>query len=66
MNVKLKPFSTPNFVIGIMPPGTRENGIEKLPSWPLSVVSVEELDKMCNDFRAEVFKKAGKTDPYAK
>ena len=30
----------------------------------VSEVDAETLSKLCNDFRAEVFKKAGKIDPY--
>ncbi len=64
MEIKLRPFGTPNFVILDLPPGKREDGFRSDDrSIPLRDVPAEDLDKLCNAFRAEVFRKAGKTDP---
>jgi hypothetical protein len=34
-----------------------------VPKWSLKEVDAETLAKMCDDFRAEIFRKAGKPDP---
>lgn len=57
MEVKLKPFVVPNFVIGTT--GTSESP----PSFPIADISVEALDELCAQFRRDVFKKAGKPAP---
>lgn len=66
MNVTLKPFTVPNFVIAERPPVRREDGFREAPSYPLSEVDAEELSAMCDAFRAGVFQKAGKMDPRRK
>lgn len=63
--VKLRPWMTPNCVIAEMPPRPRQDGFRESPSWPLSDVDVETLSQLCDKFRREVFKKAGKADPMA-
>ena len=50
VNVALKPFRTPNFVLP-------ED--ETKSSFALSQVSEEALESMCEDFRVEVLRKAG-------
>lgn len=66
MTIKLKPFLTPNFAIMEMPPGKREDGFKELPSVPLPEIDATELASMCDAFRAEIFRKAGKADPLSK
>jgi hypothetical protein len=56
INIPLKPWVTPNFVVGDTAP-TRG------AAWPLKDVDAEVLAQLCDDFRAEVFRKAGKDDP---
>lgn len=63
MNIKLRPFQTPNFVIADTPARPLEQGFTEPPAWPLAEVDAESLAKLCDDFRAEVFRKAGKRDP---
>jgi len=63
MQVELQPFQTPNFVRAVTKPGKREDGIQESPCYPLSDLDAETLDKLCRDFRAEVFRKAGKEQP---
>lgn len=65
MNIKLQPWQTPNFVIGVMPPLPRQEGFnpDAAPKWSLKEVDAETLAKMCDDFRAEIFRKAEKPDP---
>jgi hypothetical protein len=60
IQIELEPFSTPNFV--------RQTNVSLLPGaepgcFPLSALSAEALDRLCDQFRAEVFEKAGKRDP---
>lgn len=57
IEVKLKPFTVPNFVIGIT--GTSEAP----PSFPIADMTAEALDDLCTQFRRDVFKKAEKHDP---
>lgn len=63
MEIKLKPFMTPNYVIQEAPARSRQEGFVSAPSFPLSDVDAETLSRMCEEFRSEIFRKAGKTDP---
>lgn len=66
LTLKLKPFSVPNFVIAEAPTKPRQEGfVAGENSYPLSEVEESELSDMCDIFRLEVFKKAGKKDPKA-
>lgn len=67
MKIKILPWQTPNFLIGEMPPRSRQEGFnpDAAPKWALSEVDTETLAAQCDAFRAEVFRKAGKTDPAA-
>ena len=64
--IELCPFQIPNFVRPVMPARPRQDGFQDLPGIPLSDLSDETLDAMCNEFKIGVFKKAGRplpTDP---
>lgn len=63
INLQLRPFIVPNFVSVDMPPRQRQDGVSFAGTFPLSTVGEDELSRMCDEFRAEIFKKAGKTDP---
>lgn len=63
MNIQLKPFQVPNYVIPILPVVERQSGPSFSDGFPLSEVGAEELSKMCDDFREAIFNKAGKKDP---
>ena len=65
MNIKLQPWITPNFAIGVMPARPRQEGFnpDAAPKWALKEVEAETLAKMCDEFRADIFRKAGKPDP---
>lgn len=65
ISVPLRPFSIPSFVIAVAQPRPRQEGPTLSPSWPLSDLDVTTLSDMCDQFRADIFKKAGKTDPRA-
>ena len=66
MNLKLKPWLVPNFCVQEVPPSTRQEGFTEAPAWKLSDVDADTLAQMCDDFRAEVFRKSGKPDPCEK
>jgi hypothetical protein len=63
LQVELQPFQTPNFVRAVMKPGKSEDGMQEAPCYPLSDLDIATLDRLCSDFRAEVFIKAGKEQP---
>lgn len=58
IEVTLKPFSIPNFVLLET---SLSNAEDK--SIPLEQLDGDTLDRLCNEFRAAVFKKAGKHEP---
>ena len=66
MNITLLPWQTPNYVIGQMPSRPRQDGIHESPKWHVSEVDAEDLARLCDAFRAEIFRKAGKPDPAKK
>jgi hypothetical protein len=66
MEVEVLAFSTPSYVRLKTPPGQRQDGFKEAPAIPLSELDAEVLDTLCNDFRAQVFLKAGKQDPMVK
>lgn len=63
LKVELKPFQVPNFVLAAEKTSSREDGFNKGVSYPLSDLDPYTLDALCNQFRNEVFKKAGKRQP---
>ncbi len=65
LSLVLKPFTVPNFVIVEGPPGSRDEGFRRLPSYPLSAVDPLTLAQMCEEFRRAVFVKAGHPLPEA-
>lgn len=62
IEIDLKPFTVPNFVIAANDLKAREEGCEN-QSFPLAYLSSETLDQMCREFRDAVFEKAGKRQP---
>lgn len=63
MKIKFQPWMVPNFCVMQMPPTKRQDGFKPAPSFALADVDRETLAQMCDDFRAEIFRKAGKSDP---
>ena len=63
LQVELQPFQTPNFVRAVGKPGAKQDGMQELPCYPLSDLDPLTLDRLCDEFRKEVFKKAGKVPP---
>ena len=58
MQIKLLPFPTPSYAF--------EADINAIDALPLCHIDAKTLSRMCDDFRAEVFRKAGKADPTPK
>ena len=54
LDIKLKPIRTPNFILVDCVEGGR---------FRLNEFAAETLSDLCDDFRAEIFQKAGKNDP---
>jgi len=63
LQVELQPFLVPNFVRAVGKVGLKQDGLQELPGYPLSDLDAETLSRLCDDFRDEVFKKAGKQQP---
>jgi len=63
IEVKLKPFSVPNFVLTEAEPKPREEGMTEPPKYALSELNPETLEALCEQFTNEVFRKAGKSRP---
>lgn len=58
--IEIHPFSVPNFVRPVQKPGSRQDGYSEAPAIPLSELSLQTLEGLCDQFRADVMKKAGK------
>lgn len=65
IDLEIQDFKTPNFVVPVQKIGKREDGpgLELSQSIPLRDVPAELLDKLCKNFRREVFRKAERQDP---
>lgn len=63
IETELKPFPVPDFVYEQVDPRPKQEGFKELPKHALKDLSVETLDKLCDEFRQEVFRKANKQDP---
>lgn len=63
LKVKIKPFAHPNFVVLEQSPKPRQEGLINPSSIPLSELDSDVLSRLCNEFTASVFKKAGKQQP---
>ena len=63
MKIKLKPFRVPNFVLSEPKITSREEGLQEPPKFALSEIDEATLDLLCEQFREDVFEKAGKIDP---
>lgn len=56
IEIEFEPFTVPNFVIC----SERNHHGEEQSKFPLSALDSQSLDRLCEIFRDEVFKKAGK------
>lgn len=65
LKLKVKSWQTPNFVLAEMPTRPKQDGIISVPQWPLQDVDAAVLAELCDEFRREIFLKAGKNDPFS-
>ena len=63
MKVKLQPFSTPNYVIAESKSELKQDSMVESPKWHIKEVDETTLSEMCDQFRKDIFEKAGKRDP---
>ena len=63
IELKLKPFLVPNFALIEEPPRPRHEGFGAGRTFALKEIGAAELSELCDKFRSDVFKKAGKADP---
>ena len=63
IQVELQPFTIPNYVRSVERPGKKEDGFVETIAYPLSDLDSFTLDRLCQQFRNEVFRKAGKEQP---
>ena len=64
IKVKLENFRVPNYVIHAREPDPDRNNVAtNTPKSRLNELEAETLSELCDNFRAEVFRKAGKMDP---
>lgn len=63
MMVRVRPFTVPNFVLQ---EGSRPPDAVDTPKYALKDVPAETLAALCDQFRADVFKRANKADPAGK
>lgn len=60
--VKLQPMTVPNFVLA---ESRIFEGFTESPKFSLRELPADTLSALCDRFRADVFRKAGKADPRA-
>ena len=58
--IELQPFTVPNFVRPVPKIGKREEGFIETPVIPLSDLSNDTLERLCEEFKKSVFEKARK------
>lgn len=63
MTMDLQPFQAPNFVRVVAKTGLKQDGMVETQCIPLSNLDSATLENLCNQFRDEVFKKAGLKAP---
>lgn len=63
LKIELNDWITPNFVIQKTAPGKRQDGIKEPMKFAIADLDELTLSELCNNFRAEIFQKAGKSDP---
>lgn len=65
IEMKLKPWLSPNYAPLEMPPGKREDGVKELPSFHVSELPQEALDAQARQWLIDLYAKAKKPNPWA-
>jgi hypothetical protein len=64
IKLKVRPWLVPDYASAEAPPRSREEGFDPCRlRFPIKELDAETLAELCDKFREEVFKKAGKEDP---
>lgn len=63
LSIELCPFEVPARVLVKQEPGSRQEGFKEAPSYKLAELDVDTLEKLCDEFRENVFKFANKPIP---
>jgi len=63
MEIELIPMLVPNYVIQKTGARPRQEGMVEAPKYALKEIHAETLARLCDQFRADVFDKAEKSDP---
>lgn len=58
IDIKLRPFTVPNFVSIEMPARPKQDGFIELPKYALHELPDETLERLCAEFREAVLQKA--------
>lgn len=58
--LKLRPWTTPNFATAEMPVGKRQDGARELPTIAVADLSEEALSDLAQQWLGELYDKAGK------
>jgi len=59
LEVELKPFTVPNYVIQVKEPRLIQDGFNSSEGIPLNQLSRETLIKLCEEFKNSVLNKGG-------
>lgn len=65
IEIELLPMRVPNVVIQKTDARPRQEGMVEAPKYALKDIDPATLARLCDQFRADVFEKAGKIDPLA-
>lgn len=63
MKIKLNPIIIPDYVIEVARVGQRQDGIVEPNKWHIRDIDETTLSDLCDQFRRDIFEKAGKNDP---
>ena len=66
MKITFRPFISPHYALEGLSPHPGEAGFTTISARSIRDIDAETLSQMCDDFRADVFRKAGKADPTPK
>lgn len=61
--VRLRRMTVPNYVLAESRIAPRNEGFTESPKFALRELPAETLSALCDQFRADVFRRAGKVDP---
>lgn len=63
IEVKLKPFQVPNFVLAETEAKPKQEGMTEAPKYALSELDADTLEALCEEFTKSVFERSGKRRP---